>query len=117
PPKVHLFARKAKVEANTILTCLATGFYPKDIIMQIKRNGRVLTQEDGVVTTGVRPNDDETFQRKDHVEILKSDLSNYTCEVNHPASRLHVEEKWESTLNHGGILTTIIPVILLIIVA
>ncbi|MED6260019.1 hypothetical protein ATANTOWER_029199 [Ataeniobius toweri] len=117
PPKVHLFTRKAKVEANTIWTCLATGFYPKDIIMQIKRNGRVLTQEDGVVTTGVRPNNDGTFQRKDHVEILKSDVSTYTCEVNHPASRLHVEEKWESTLNHGGNNPVIISVILLIIVA
>ncbi|XP_047240654.1 patr class I histocompatibility antigen, alpha chain G-like isoform X2 [Girardinichthys multiradiatus] len=115
PPKVHLFARKAKVEANTILTCLATGFYPKDIIMHIKRNGRVLTKEDGVETTDVRPNDDGTFQRKDHVEILKSDVSTYTCEVNHPASRLHVEEEWESTLNHGGNLPIIISVILLII--
>ncbi|MEQ2219595.1 hypothetical protein XENOCAPTIV_020479, partial [Xenoophorus captivus] len=98
PPEVHLFTHKAKVEANTILTCLATGFYPKDIIMEIKRNGRVLNKDDGVVTTGVRPNNDETFQRKDHVEILKSDVSTYTCEVNHPASRLHVEEKWGKKL-------------------
>ncbi|XP_047240647.1 H-2 class I histocompatibility antigen, Q10 alpha chain-like isoform X9 [Girardinichthys multiradiatus] len=94
-PKVHLFIRKAKADTNIILTCLATGFYPKDIIMQIKRNGRVLTKEDGVETTDVRPNNDDTFQRKDHVEILKSDVSTYTCEVNHPASRLHVEEKWD----------------------
>ncbi|XP_047240641.1 H-2 class I histocompatibility antigen, Q10 alpha chain-like isoform X4 [Girardinichthys multiradiatus] len=94
-PKVHLFTRTAKADTNIILTCLATGFYPKDIIMQIKRNGRVLTKEDGVETTDVRPNNDNTFQRKDHVEILKSDVSTYTCEVNHPASRLHVEEKWD----------------------
>ncbi|MEQ2281098.1 hypothetical protein AMECASPLE_026884, partial [Ameca splendens] len=94
PPYVHLFTRTAKADANIILTCLATGFYPKDIIMQIKRNGRVLTKEDGVETTDIRPNNDGTFQKTDHVEILKSDVSTYTCEVKHPASRLHVEEKW-----------------------
>ncbi|MEQ2202220.1 hypothetical protein XENOCAPTIV_028052, partial [Xenoophorus captivus] len=94
PPKVHLFTRTAKADTNIILTCLATGFYPKDIIMQIRRNGRVLNKDDGVETTEVRPNNDGTFQKKDHVEILKSDVSTYTCEVNHPASGLHVEEKW-----------------------
>lgn len=94
PPVVHLFTRKAKVETNTILTCLATGFFPKDITLHIKRNSRVLTKEDGLVTTGVRPNEDDTFQRKDHVEILKTDVSTFTCEVNHPASKLQIERKW-----------------------
>uniref|UniRef100_A0A3B5PVU7 Ig-like domain-containing protein n=1 Tax=Xiphophorus maculatus TaxID=8083 RepID=A0A3B5PVU7_XIPMA len=94
PPTVHLFTRKAKSETNTILTCLATGFLPKDITLYIKRNGRVLTLEDGLVTTGVLPNNDNTFQRRDHVEILKSDVSIYTCEVNHRASKMRVEEKW-----------------------
>ncbi|XP_023201134.1 H-2 class I histocompatibility antigen, alpha chain-like [Xiphophorus maculatus] len=95
PPTVHLFTRKAKSETNTILTCLATGFLPKDITLYIKRNGRVLTLEDGLVTTGVLPNNDNTFQRRDHVEILKSDVSIYTCEVNHRASKMRVEEKWD----------------------
>ncbi len=94
PPDVHAFARNTIVEANVILTCLGTGFYPKDIILQIKRNGRVLTREDGVYSSGVRPNDDKTYQRRDSVEILRSDLSTYTCEVNHPASGLHVEKVW-----------------------
>uniref|UniRef100_A0A3B3TWU5 Ig-like domain-containing protein n=1 Tax=Poecilia latipinna TaxID=48699 RepID=A0A3B3TWU5_9TELE len=93
-PEVHLFTRKAKADTNTILTCLATGFYPKDIILQIKRNGRILTKEDGIQTSGVLPNEDDTFQRKDHVEILKSDAAAYTCEVIHPASHMKVEKKW-----------------------
>uniref|UniRef100_A0A3Q2DMK3 Ig-like domain-containing protein n=1 Tax=Cyprinodon variegatus TaxID=28743 RepID=A0A3Q2DMK3_CYPVA len=93
-PTVHMFTRKAKTESNIILTCLATGFYPKDIIMNIRRNGRVLNKDDGLQTSGVLPNDDDTFQQKLHVEILKSDVSTYTCEVNHPASHWDVEEKW-----------------------
>ncbi|XP_007569114.1 H-2 class I histocompatibility antigen, Q10 alpha chain-like isoform X1 [Poecilia formosa] len=98
-PEVHLFTRKAKADTNTILTCLATGFYPKDIILQIKRNGRILTKEDGIQTSGVLPNEDDTFQRKDHVEILKSDAAAYTCEVIHPASHMKVEKKWDHNCN------------------
>ncbi|KAM4725641.1 BOLA class I histocompatibility antigen, alpha chain BL3-6-like [Anableps anableps] len=102
PPEVHLFARQAKVETNTIFTCLATGFYPKDIILEIKRNGRVLKKEDGLVTSGVRPNNDNTFQRRDHVEILKSDVAAYTCEVSHPATGVQVKKKWDLTDNKDG---------------
>ncbi|XP_071355613.1 major histocompatibility complex class I-related gene protein-like isoform X3 [Trachinotus anak] len=98
PPVVHMFARNAKVKTNVILTCLATGFYPKDIVMRIKRNGRVLDKADGLRTTGVRPNDDETHQRKDSVEILRADKSTYTCEVIHLASRVHVENGWDHQL-------------------
>ncbi|XP_045914814.1 class I histocompatibility antigen, F10 alpha chain-like isoform X2 [Micropterus dolomieu] len=101
PPEVFLFSKNTKVESKVMLTCLATGFYPKDIILNIKRNGRVLTREDGVITFGVRPNEDDTFQRRDSVEILKSDMSKYTCEVNHPASRLHVEKEWDHKLPPG----------------
>uniref|UniRef100_A0A3P9QD06 Ig-like domain-containing protein n=1 Tax=Poecilia reticulata TaxID=8081 RepID=A0A3P9QD06_POERE len=98
PPEVHLFTRKANIEQNIILTCLATGFYPGEIILEIKRNGRVLTPEDGLVTSGVRPNNDDTFQRRDHVEILKSDVSAYICEVEHLASKKHVNKTWGEKL-------------------
>uniref|UniRef100_A0A3P9DQ11 Class I histocompatibility antigen, F10 alpha chain n=1 Tax=Maylandia zebra TaxID=106582 RepID=A0A3P9DQ11_9CICH len=69
----------AKVETKLILTCLATGFYPKDIIVRIRRNTRVLTADDGLKSSGVLPNNDESFQRRESVEILKSDLSKFTC--------------------------------------
>lgn len=94
PPEVYVFARNTKVETNVVLTCLATGFYPKDIILQIKRNSRVLMIEDGVISSGVRPNEDQTYQRRDSVEILRSDLATYTCEVTHPESGLHVVKVW-----------------------
>ncbi|XP_037650203.1 H-2 class I histocompatibility antigen, L-D alpha chain-like isoform X3 [Sebastes umbrosus] len=97
-PEVFVYTKKAKVEKNVILMCLATGFYPKDIILQIKRNGRILYQEDGVTTSGTRPNGDDTFQRRDHVEILKSDMSTYACEVIHAATGVHVEMLWDHSL-------------------
>ncbi|CAI5686327.1 unnamed protein product [Oreochromis niloticus] len=96
PPDVYVFAKKTKVETNLILTCLATGFYPKDIIMRIRRNGRVLTADDGLTSSGVLPNDDETFQRRDHVEILKSDLSEFSCEIVHEATGVDVAKPWKN---------------------
>ncbi|KAG7225274.1 hypothetical protein INR49_014673 [Caranx melampygus] len=69
PPQIHMFAKSSKVKTNVILTCLATGFLPKDITLKIKRNGHVVQIEDGLTSSGVRPNADNTFQRRDSVEI------------------------------------------------
>ncbi|XP_036070056.1 H-2 class I histocompatibility antigen, Q10 alpha chain isoform X3 [Oryzias melastigma] len=117
PPEVFLFAREAKEKSNIVLTCLATGFYPKDIIMNIKRNGRILTIDDGVVTSGVRPNEDDTHQRRDHVEILRTDVANYSCQIIHPGSSMNVEKSWgikrkAGTVPDGRIITkTAVPLL------
>ncbi|XP_074468586.1 H-2 class I histocompatibility antigen, Q10 alpha chain-like [Sebastes fasciatus] len=119
PPKVFVYTKKANVEKNVILMCLATGFYPKDIILQIKRNGRILTREDGVTTSGTRPNGDDTFQRRDHVEILKSDMSTYTCEVIHAVTGVHVEKVWDHSLpdgSNGALIGGVVGVLLLIVI-
>uniref|UniRef100_A0A8C7Y2W4 Ig-like domain-containing protein n=1 Tax=Oryzias sinensis TaxID=183150 RepID=A0A8C7Y2W4_9TELE len=98
PPKVFVFATPAKTKDTLVLTCLATGFLPKDIFMEIKRDlegkSRVLSVDDGLKTSGVRPNDDDTFQRRDHVEILKSDPASYSCRVIHRATKVDVETAW-----------------------
>ena len=83
-----------------MLTCLATGFYPKDIILEIKRDGRVLTKEDGLLTSGVRPNEDDTYQRRDSVEILRSDVASYRCEVTHRATSVYEERIWGKKLSY-----------------
>uniref|UniRef100_A0A8C7X495 Immunoglobulin C1-set domain-containing protein n=1 Tax=Oryzias sinensis TaxID=183150 RepID=A0A8C7X495_9TELE len=85
-------------KSNMVLTCFATGFLPKDISMEIKRDlegkSRVLSADDGLMSSGVRPNDDDTFQRRDHVEILKSDPASYSCRVVHKATNMDVEQAW-----------------------
>uniref|UniRef100_A0A3Q1IMZ9 Ig-like domain-containing protein n=1 Tax=Anabas testudineus TaxID=64144 RepID=A0A3Q1IMZ9_ANATE len=104
PPEVFLFAKQTKIETNIMLTCLATGFYPKDITMNIKRNGRVLTVEDGLESSGVQPNDDDTHQIRNSVEILRSDSSKYSCQVIHEATGVDVEKVWASdrSLSNGS---------------
>uniref|UniRef100_A0A671TLT9 Ig-like domain-containing protein n=1 Tax=Sparus aurata TaxID=8175 RepID=A0A671TLT9_SPAAU len=98
PPEVYVLTRDTNIESNIRLTCLATGFYPQDIIMWIKRDGRKLYREDGLESSGVRPNEDDTFQRRDSVEILRKDKSRYTCEVIHEASSVYVMKEWGKNL-------------------
>uniref|UniRef100_A0A3B4HB17 Ig-like domain-containing protein n=1 Tax=Pundamilia nyererei TaxID=303518 RepID=A0A3B4HB17_9CICH len=81
PPDLHVFAKNSRVQTNIVLTCLATGFYPKDVTVTIRRNKRVLTADDGLKSSGLLPNDDDTFQRREYVEVLKSDPATYSCEV------------------------------------
>lgn len=80
-----------------MLTCLATGFHPADIAMSIRRKGRVLTAGDGVTSSGVLSNHGET-KRRDRVEVLKSELSLYSCEVIHEASGVNVTKVWGEKL-------------------
>lgn len=93
--EVYTYKRKAKVETNTILVCMATGFISEDTVVQIKQDGRSLNRQDGLTTGEVLPNEDETFQRTVHVEILKSDKSTYTCEVFDVATKRSREKFWE----------------------
>uniref|UniRef100_A0A3P9JQ91 Ig-like domain-containing protein n=1 Tax=Oryzias latipes TaxID=8090 RepID=A0A3P9JQ91_ORYLA len=102
-------------DANVVLTCLATGFYPKDITMNIRRDGRILTKDDGVESSGVRPNNDDTHQRRDHVEILRTDVATYTCEIIHPGSNMHVEKPWENFPIAAIVAIAVILVLLVLI--
>uniref|UniRef100_A0AAQ5ZAY4 Ig-like domain-containing protein n=1 Tax=Amphiprion ocellaris TaxID=80972 RepID=A0AAQ5ZAY4_AMPOC len=114
-PEVFLYTTKSRVETNVVLNCLATGFYPKDIIMQIKQNGRVLGKLDGLKSSNVRPNEDDTFQQRDYVEILKSDVSTYSCRIIHKASDIDIEEVWAGDSNTGVIIGAVIVVLLLLV--
>lgn len=93
-----MLSRGANVQTNVVLTCMATGFSSMNTIIRIKRDGRLLTKDDGVQTSGLRPNEDGTFQQRDHVEIPKNDKSNYTCEVVHESSGLHMVKVWGKKL-------------------
>ncbi|XP_068188626.1 H-2 class I histocompatibility antigen, Q10 alpha chain-like [Antennarius striatus] len=99
PPEVYMFAKRSKVKADVVLTCLATGFYPRDVTLNIRMDGRILTREDGVETSGIRPNGDDTYQRRDQVELLWKDVdAKYVCELIHSESGLRVETEWDHKL-------------------
>ncbi|XP_047460601.1 uncharacterized protein LOC125019686 isoform X4 [Mugil cephalus] len=112
-PDVKMFAENSEVQTNIILTCLVSGFYPNNITLNMKRNGRILTREDGVKSSGVCSNRNDTFQRRDSVEIKKSDTSDFCCEVIHAASGSRVEKFWDHQLpappsGPGGLSSAVI---------
>ncbi|XP_016113164.1 patr class I histocompatibility antigen, A-5 alpha chain-like, partial [Sinocyclocheilus grahami] len=79
PPVLHMFASAApRDQSELILTCLATGFYPKHIEMNITLNNITLHP---FSSTGVRPNDDQTFQIRTSVKIHRDEKRGYECRV------------------------------------
>ncbi|XP_062301754.1 H-2 class I histocompatibility antigen, Q10 alpha chain-like isoform X5 [Osmerus eperlanus] len=83
PPVVETYGKASKTVGNVKLTCWATGFLPKEITLHIRKNKVVIS--DGVETSGVRPNHDDTHQIWQRVEIPMNDQGNYDCFVNHKA--------------------------------
>ncbi|CAI5692076.1 unnamed protein product [Oreochromis niloticus] len=121
PPKLHVFAKNSRVQTNIVLTCLATGFYPKDVTVTIRRNGRVLTADDGLKSSGLLPNNDDTFQRRDNVEVLKSDPSSYSCEVFHKATNVSLSESWDLSMlpvpdDDGSAVIGLVAALLLVLI-
>ncbi|XP_073691644.1 uncharacterized protein [Garra rufa] len=81
-PDVHVFARKSSDQTKLKLTCMATGFHAKDVMMTIRKYCTSLP-EDEVESTGIRPNHDGTFQMKKSVEIQEDEKAEYDCFVSH----------------------------------
>ncbi|KAK9977334.1 hypothetical protein ABG768_019154 [Culter alburnus] len=83
PPDVHVFAKKSTSDKTKLkLTCLATGFYPKDVMLRIRKY-RTSLPEDEVESTGVRPNNDGTYQLRKSVHIKEDEKAEYDCFVSH----------------------------------
>ncbi|XP_077050979.1 zinc-alpha-2-glycoprotein-like [Siphateles boraxobius] len=80
-PDVRMFASDAPHYRSKLnLSCLATGFYPRHMEMKITLNDRNLER---FSSTGVRPNEDESFQMRISVEINRDEEESYECHVSH----------------------------------
>ncbi|XP_053333508.1 major histocompatibility complex class I-related gene protein-like [Clarias gariepinus] len=81
PPDV--FAKKSVIHPSKVtLTCMATGFYHKDVEMNIRKL-RILIPEHLVTSSGIRPNGDGTYQLRKSVEITEEEKDLYDCYVSH----------------------------------
>ncbi|XP_051727526.1 major histocompatibility complex class I-related gene protein-like isoform X2 [Ctenopharyngodon idella] len=90
-PDVRVSARKSPDDdSNLILTCLATGFYPRDVQMNIRLDKTKLEDQ---TSSGIRPNEDETFQMRISVKIDRNHEGSYDCLVIH--SSLTVTVEWD----------------------
>ncbi|XP_076862376.1 major histocompatibility complex class I-related protein 1-like isoform X2 [Brachyhypopomus gauderio] len=93
-PDVYAFAKKCVSDSSKLtLTCLATGFYPKDVKMSVRKY-RTSLPENMLMSLGVRPNDDETYQLRKSVVILENEQADYDCYVDHISLKEPVISKW-----------------------
>ncbi|RXN13005.1 MHC class I antigen [Labeo rohita] len=82
-PDVHLFGKKTSDDRSKLkLTCMATGFFPKDVQLTIMKNQKHLP-DDEIESTGVRPNHDGSYQMRKSVEIKDEEKAVYDCSVQH----------------------------------
>nr|AHA37370.1 MHC class I antigen ZAA transcript variant 2 [Danio rerio] len=94
-PKVHVFAKRyVNGKAKLKLTCLATGFYPKDVYLTIRKYRTALSDSE-VESSGVRPNHDGTFQLRKSTYILEEEKAEYDCYVAHRTLNAPVVTTWD----------------------
>ncbi|KTG38685.1 hypothetical protein cypCar_00014722 [Cyprinus carpio] len=95
PPKVYVFAnRSSKNKTKLQLTCLATGFYPKDVMLTIRKY-RTSLPADEIESTGIRPNHDGTFQLRNSVIIEEDEKAEYDCSVFHRTLEGQITVRWD----------------------
>ncbi|CAM4318729.1 unnamed protein product [Leuciscus chuanchicus] len=93
PPGVHLFViRSIRDRSKLKLTCLATGFHPKDVMMTIRKDNTSLP-DDQIESSGIRPNHDGSYQLRKSVEIKKEDKDQYDCLVSHNSFKEPIIDK------------------------
>jgi len=92
PPDVYLFIRSSSDKSKLKLTCLATGFYPKDVGMTFRKYHTPL-RYDEIESSGVRPNHDGSYQLRKSVEIEEEEKDEYYCFVSHSSLKEPITAK------------------------
>uniref|UniRef100_A0A8C2ACF2 Ig-like domain-containing protein n=1 Tax=Cyprinus carpio TaxID=7962 RepID=A0A8C2ACF2_CYPCA len=118
-PVIYSFARRAPDDhSKLVLICLVTGFYPRDIEMNIRLNRINIESQ---ISSGIRPNDNETFQLRSSVKIDRNHRGSYDCHVIHSSLTEPVTVEWDGacfdceTESHFSVI--IIPIIAFVILA
>ncbi|KAL7858766.1 hypothetical protein AOLI_G00188680 [Acnodon oligacanthus] len=94
-PDVYAFAKKSTANSGRLtLTCLATGFYPKSVTLHV-RKFRTSLPEHLLTSSGVRPNEDGTYQLRKSVEIQEDETVDYDCYVHHSSLSEPIIHKWD----------------------
>uniref|UniRef100_A0A9J8CC61 Ig-like domain-containing protein n=2 Tax=Cyprinus carpio TaxID=7962 RepID=A0A9J8CC61_CYPCA len=92
-PDVHVFARKAPEDhSKLVLICLVTGFYPRDIEMNIRLDRTALGNQ---IFSEIRPNADGSFQLRSSVKIDRNHKGSFDCFVNHSSLTKPVSVEWD----------------------
>ncbi|XP_041932731.1 class I histocompatibility antigen, F10 alpha chain-like isoform X2 [Alosa sapidissima] len=122
PPDVRLFAKGTTSPDTFELTCMATGFLPKEIDITVLKGKNVIKKGESV---DVLPNGDGTHQTRVSVHAKKSEINDYGCVVNHRTlTKGPIIRNWEldgelcpdgtTTFKHGTIVGVVIVLVMVI---
>ncbi|XP_026144086.1 H-2 class I histocompatibility antigen, alpha chain-like isoform X1 [Carassius auratus] len=115
PPEVDVFAKRCTSDKTKVkLSCFATGFYPKDVILSIRKYRSPLPEEE-IVSSGIRPNHDGTFQLKKSVIIQEDEKAEYDCFVSHRTLPVPIVIKWDGKCpdcTEGNMMSLVIGVVI-----
>ncbi|XP_006050342.2 DLA class II histocompatibility antigen, DR-1 beta chain isoform X2 [Bubalus bubalis] len=94
-PTVTVYPVKSRpLWHHNLLVCSVNGFYPGHIEVRWFRNGQ--EEEAGVVSTGLIPNGDWTFQIMVMLEIVPQGGEVYACHVEHPSRMSPFTVEWRA---------------------
>lgn len=90
-------AKTQPLQHHNLLVCSVTGFYPGHVEVRWFRNGQ--EEAAGVVSTGLIPNGDWTFQTMVMLETVPQSGEVYSCRVEHPSLTSPVTVEWSERLS------------------
>uniref|UniRef100_A0A8D1Q4Y8 MHC class II histocompatibility antigen SLA-DRB1 n=2 Tax=Sus scrofa TaxID=9823 RepID=A0A8D1Q4Y8_PIG len=94
-PRVTVYPAKTQpLQHHNLLVCSVTGFYPGHVEVRWFRNGQ--EEAAGVVSTGLIPNGDWTFQTMVMLETVPQSGEVYSCRVEHPSLTSPVTVEWRA---------------------
>ncbi|KAJ8271117.1 hypothetical protein GJAV_G00122940 [Gymnothorax javanicus] len=97
-PMVAVFAKRSSNSTKVTLTCLVTGFRSRNTTVGVYRDEDILTEEDGLSSSGIRPNGDGTRQLRMSLDISTSTTASYSCEAHSGSQRKHA--KWDGVIQN-----------------
>ncbi|KAF4100888.1 hypothetical protein G5714_019084 [Onychostoma macrolepis] len=97
-PEVYVFARTfPDDQSKLVLTCLTTGFYPKNVEMNIRLDRTVLEKQ---IFSEIRPNADGSFQIRSSVKIDTNHKGSYDCFVIHSSLTEPASVEWDGNCSN-----------------
>ncbi|KAG5847790.1 hypothetical protein ANANG_G00129950 [Anguilla anguilla] len=80
-PTAAVFTKRSLNPGKVILTCLVSGFHCSNTTVEVYQDDDIITEEDGLLSSGIRPNGDGTCQLRKSLDISNSTEASYSCEV------------------------------------
>lgn len=111
-PRVRLLTKQAA--GGTLVTCLATDFYPRHINLTILRGGQPV-DEDHLTGGVVLPNANGLYQVRKTLEVTNEELQlkhNYTCTTAHLSLDNRLQVSWRAEVSYSHRTHIISPAIL-----